>query len=281
MLEVKNLTKYYKNVLGVENLSLKLKEGEIFGFIGPNGAGKSTTIRSIMQLINSSGDITIKGLDINKPNFKENVGYLPSEIHLYEDLTVKQMFNYANSFYKKDCKKRIKELVKIFEINENKKIDELSLGNSKKVGIVLALMHSPKLLILDEATSGLDPLMQDKFYNLLEDEKSKGTTIFFSSHNLSELKRISDRVGIIKNGKLLEINTVEELTKNNFLNITIMTKEKLSFENIIYQDKEKIKFIYKDDINTLIKVLNGKKIDKLLIEEPSIEELFMHYYKED
>lgn len=170
ILEIKNLTKYYGEVRGVKNLSLKLEEGEIFGFIGPNGAGKSTTIRSIMNLINKTdGEILINNKEFNKDDvvIKEKIGYLPSEIYLYDDLTVKEMLDYHEKFYKKNIHKRRTELVKRFELDERKKIEDLSLGNLKKVGIVLAFMHDPKILILDEATSGLDPVMQNVFYDFV------------------------------------------------------------------------------------------------------------------
>ena len=284
ILEIQNLTKYYGKIRGVENLSLKLEEGEIFGFIGPNGAGKSTTIKCILNFLNSNGQIYLNNKVINKKDylFKENIGYLPSEIHL----TVKQMIDYSASFYKKDLTNRINELVSIFEIDLDKKIDELSFGNLKKLGIILALMHSPKLLILDEPTSGLDPLMQEKFFELLKTEKQKGTTIFFSSHNLSEVKKVCDRVGIIKNGTVIEVDTVKNLSKNNYVVITIKSKEvkkiNLPLKNmhIKSMEKDEIVFNYKGDINKIINTLNDYKIDKLLIEEMAIDDVFLHYYKE-
>lgn len=174
VIEVKNLTKYYGKVKAVENLNLELHKGEIFGFIGPNGAGKSTTIRTIMSLINkTNGSIIINGKVLNKNDLKqkEKIGYLPSEIYLYDDFTVKEMLDYHEKFYRKNIHNRRSQLVKLLEIDESKKIEDLSLGNLKKVGIVLALMHSPEILILDEATSGLDPIMQNTFYNLLKEEK--------------------------------------------------------------------------------------------------------------
>ena len=179
ILEIKNLTKYYGKTLAVKDLSLELKAGEIFGFIGPNGAGKSTTIRSIMNIINKTkGEVYFLGETLSKDNLKlkSQIGYLPSEIYLYEELTVKEMLDYHASFYKKDLSKRRKELVKKLKLDETKKIEDLSLGNQKKLGIVLALMHEPKLLILDEPTSGLDPIMQQIFYDLLKEEQEKGTT---------------------------------------------------------------------------------------------------------
>ncbi|MCI6266614.1 MAG: ABC transporter ATP-binding protein, partial [Erysipelotrichaceae bacterium] len=214
ILEIQNLTKYYGKIRGVENLSLKLEEGEIFGFIGPNGAGKSTTIRSIMNLINkTSGKVLIEGKEFNKADveIKEKIGYLPSEIHLYDDLTVKQMLDYHESFYKKEIHKRRTELVKRLELDEKKKIEDLSLGNLKKLGIILAFMHEPKILILDEPTSGLDPIMQNVFYDLLREEKAKGNTIFYSTHILGEVSKICDRVGIIKDGKLIKVEKIEDL----------------------------------------------------------------------
>lgn len=289
MLKINNLNKYYKNNLGVENVNLELAKGEIFGFIGPNGAGKSTTIKCVLNFLNKNkGKIYLddKLIDKNAYLYKENIGYLPSEVHLYEDLTVKQMLDYSASFYKKDLTARMNELISIFEVDVNKKIDELSFGNLKKVGIIIALMHEAKLLILDEPTSGLDPLMQERFFEILLDEKKKGTTIFFSSHNLSEVKKVCDRVGIIKNGSLIEVDTVKNLSKNNFTIITIKSKEvkkiKLPLKEMHIKNikDDELSFIYRGDINKFISAINNFKIDKLLIEEPTIDEIFMHYYKE-
>ena len=287
ILEIKNLTKYYGNILAVDNLSLSLNEGEIFGFIGPNGAGKSTTIRSIMNLINKNeGTILFNGKELTKESveLKKLIGYLPSEVNLYEDLTVKETLDYHESFYDKNINKKRCELVKRLKIDEAKKIEELSLGNLKKLGIVLAFMHEPKLIILDEATSGLDPIMQQTFYELLQEEKEKGTTIFYSTHILSEISKICDRVGIIKEGKLLKVETIEELQNKNLTNVTIESKE---IENIV-KDLElnsnlitnrTVKFKNYLSPDLLIKKLSNYKIDKLLIEEATLEDVFLHYYK--
>lgn len=286
ILQINNLTKYYGKFLAVKDLNLTLNEGEIFGFIGPNGAGKSTTIRCIMNLINkTSGEILINGKPFNKDanEIKEIIGYLPSEIHLYDDLTVGQMLNYHESFYKKDIHKRRVELVKKLKLDESKKIEDLSLGNLKKLGIVLSFMHEPKLLILDEPTSGLDPVMQQVFYELLKEEKSKGTTIFYSTHILSEISKICDRVGIIKDGNLLKVDTVKQM-HDNLVFVTIKSKDiqriisdlKL---DILTTDDDTIKFKNELEINTLIKELSKYKIDKILIEEPTLEDMLLHYYK--
>lgn len=287
ILEIKNLTKYYGKVCGVKDLSLELYEGEVFGFIGPNGAGKSTTIRTVMNLINKTdGVVLVDGKEFTKDDIdlKEMIGYLPSEIHLYEDLTVKEMLDYHELFYKKNIHKRRKELVKLLKLDETKKIEELSLGNSKKLGIVLALMHEPKLLILDEPTSGLDPIMQQVFYKILMEEKKKGTTIFYSTHILSEISKICDRVGIIKDGSLLTVETMEELQKKNLNYVTIESEDiesiikDLKLENADRNDNI-VRFKNNLSPNSLIKILSNYKIDKLLIEESTLEDIFLHYYK--
>ena len=287
MLKIDKLTKYYGKIKGIENLSLELNEGEIFGFIGPNGAGKSTTIKCIMNLINkNSGDIYIDGKINSKDDLelKEIIGYLPSEISLYDDMTVKQILDYNAQFYKKDTSLKRKELVTKFQLDESKKVEQLSLGNLKKLGIVLALLHDPKLIILDEPTSGLYPIMQDVFYNILKEEREKGNTIFYSTHVLSEIKKICDRVGIIKDGNLIKVETLKEMKNNNLVIVTIKSrkianiKTELKFK-ILEETEEEIKILYNDDINKLIKLLECYNLEKLLIEELSIEDMFIHYYK--
>ena len=287
ILKVNNLTKYYGKILGVSNLSFSLDEGEVFGFIGPNGAGKSTTIRSIMNLINKNeGTILIDGKEFNRNDIslKEIVGYLPSEIHLYDDLTVKEMLDYHESFYKKNIHKRRCELVKKLKLDESKKIEDLSFGNLKKVGIVLAFMHGPKLLILDEPTSGLDPIMQQIFYKLLQEEKKKGTTILYSTHILSEVSKICDRVGIIKEGRLLKIERMEEMLRNNLTFVTVESKEiDKIIEDLKLNEKEKDNYTirFKNNLlpNQLIESLSHYKIDRILIEEATLDDIFLHYYK--
>ena len=287
ILEIQNLTKYYGKIKGVENLSLKLEEGEIFGFIGPNGAGKSTTIRSIMNLINkTSGRVLIENEEFNKDDIaiKEKIGYLPSEIHLYDDLTVKEMLDYHEKFYKKNIHKRRIELVKRFKLDEKKRIEDLSLGNLKKLGIILAFMHEPKILILDEPTSGLDPIMQNVFYDLLKEEKAKGNTIFYSTHILNEVSKICDRVGIIRNGRLIKVEKIEELSKKNLTFVTITSKQSKEIIkdlkiNTISEDENAIKFGNNLPHNELIKKLSKYNIDRILIEEATLEDMFLHYYK--
>ena len=287
ILEIQNLTKYYGKILGVENIALQLEEGEIFGFIGPNGAGKSTTIRSIMNLINkTSGKVLIENKEFNKENIeiKEKIGYLPSEINLYDDLTVKEMLDYHESFYKKDIHKRRAELVKKFELDEKKKIEDLSLGNLKKVGIILAFMHEPKLLILDEPTSGLDPIMQNIFYDLLKEEKAKGNTIFYSTHILNEVPKICERVVVIKEGKLIKIEKIENLIDKSLTHITITSNQVKEIKkdlniNTILEEEKTIKFANNFSHDKLIKQLSKYKIDRILIEEATLEDMFLNYYQ--
>lgn len=287
ILEIKNLKKYYGKIRGVEDVSIKLNSGEAYGFIGPNGAGKSTTIRTLMNLINkTSGTILINGKENEKDDLelKRLIGYLPSEIYLYDDLNVKEMLDFHESFYEKNINKRRKELVKLLKLDESKKVEDLSLGNLKKLGIVLALMHEPKILILDEPTSGLDPIMQNIFYELLVEEKKKGTTILYSTHILSEVSKICDRIGIIKDGKIIKEDTVENIQKNSMNYLTIESKdiEKIKKElnlKIVYEHNSIVKFINTLNPNDLINKLIKYKIDKLLIEEATIEDLFMEYYK--
>ena len=286
VLEINNLTKFYGSVLAVKDLSLTLKEGEIFGFIGPNGAGKSTTIRAIMNLIHKTeGTILFEGKVLKKDDIalKEQIGYLPSEVYLYEDMTVKEILDYHASFYKKNLKKRREDLVNRLKLDESKKIGDLSLGNLKKLGIVLSFMHEPKLLIFDEPTSGLDPMMQQVFYELLEEEKEKGTTIFYSTHILSEISKVCDRVGLIKDGTLLKIETIEEMKRKNLTFVTVESKDvkKIVSElkiDVMEQNDHMIKFKNSCFINRLIQTLSKYKIDKLLIEEATLEDMFLHYY---
>ena len=285
VLEINNLTKHYGKVKGIENLSLSLNEGEIFGLIGPNGAGKSTTIRAILNLINkTSGIVYINGKEFNKDDIetKKLIGYLPSEVSLYEDLTVKEMIDYHESYYT-TSKKRRSELIKILKLDETKKIEDLSFGNLKKLGIVLAFLHEPKILILDEPTSGLDPIMQQEFYKLLLEEKKKNTTIIYSTHILSEVSKICDRVGIIREGKLIKVENIEELCNKNMGYITIMSNDidKIINDFAIKPDiiaKKTIKFPNNFEYNDLIKKLSKYNISKLLIEDMNLEDVLLHYY---
>lgn len=287
VIELKHLKKYYGKVRGVDDVSLKINKGDIYGFIGPNGAGKSTAIRTIMGLINkTSGMIFINGKELDKDdlNIKKRIGYLPSEINLYPDMTVKQVLDFHESFYDNDYSKNRKRLVKLFKIDERKKIEDLSLGNLKKVGIVLSLIHEPEILILDEPTSGLDPIMQQVFHDLLLSEKERGTTILYSSHILSEVSSICDRVGFIKNGKIIKEDLIENIRNDSYTYLKIRSndldsiKKDLNLKVYTESDNE-IVFINNMNFNELLSKLCRYDIDHLLIEEIPLEDLFINYYK--
>lgn len=287
ILEIKKLKKYYGDIRGVEDVNMKIKEGEVYGFIGPNGSGKSTTIKTIMSLISAtSGNVYINGkeLDKNDLEIKKVIGYLPSEIKLYDDLTAKEILDFHESFYDKNLSKRRKDLVNLLKLDESKNIEELSLGNLKKLGIILALMHEPKILILDEPTSGLDPIIQNIFYELLLEEKKKGTTILYSTHILSEVSKICDRIGFIKDGVIIKEDNIKSIEENSMTYLTIESDEvdKIKKElnmKIIAETDNLVKFINALKPNELLEILSKYKISKLLVEEVSIEDLFIEYYK--
>ncbi|MDP4153036.1 MAG: ABC transporter ATP-binding protein [Bacillota bacterium] len=288
VIEIKNLTKSYGKSRGIENISLSVEEGEIFGFIGPNGAGKSTTIRTLLSLIYpTSGSATIFGKDCIKyaSDIAKDIGYLPSEVFYYDNMRVRDLLKYAASFYKKDCKARINELCDRLELDQSKKIEDLSFGNRKKVGIVQGLLHEPKLIILDEPTSGLDPLMQKTFFNLLKEENEKGATILFSSHILSEVQRMCNKVAIIKEGHIVKIENMNELKENSYKKVFIelpsqVDKSFFSLEGIskLSVENDTVSFIYKGNVNPLVQKLASLNMRNISIDEPDLEEIFMHYY---
>lgn len=290
-IEINNLTKTYGNARGITDVSFSIEEGEIFGFIGPNGAGKSTTIRTLLSLIfPTSGSAKIFGKDCIQfaPEIKKEIGYLPSEVFYYDNMKVIDLLKYSASFYKKDCTKRIHELAEIMNLDVTKKIDDLSLGNKKKVGIVQGLLHDPKLIILDEPTSGLDPLMQQRFFELLEGQNKRGATILFSSHILSEVQRLCDRVAIIKEGRIVTVEKISTLKENNFKRFKMDTAQALDPDffrmtgvNKIEVHGQTTSFLFKGDINLVMRKIAEIDIANLWIEEPDLEEIFMHYYEKE
>jgi ABC-2 type transport system ATP-binding protein len=291
IIEAGNLSKYYGKVRGIEGVNLEIGEGEIFGFIGPNGAGKSTTIRILMNLIfPSSGSARIMGLDVIRQTkeIKQKVGYIPSDANAYSSMDVNEFLNYCLRFYNvPNGSKRISELSGMFELDLKRKIADLSMGNRKKVSIVQSLIHNPRLLIMDEPTTGLDPLMQSVFFELLRSENLKGTTIFFSSHVLSEVQMFCKRVAIIKEGKIIQIEDIGNLRKKQLKRIFIEFGEPVKPESISIPGAVNLNtgpgnvltFFYSGDIDELVRFLSGKKLNNLIIEEPSLDEIFMHYYK--
>ena len=292
VIETNNLCKSYGKSRGIIDVNLKIKEGEIFGFVGPNGAGKSTTIRTLLNFIfPTSGSAKILGKDIVKESseIKKYIGYVPSEVKFYDEVKVKDIIKYSASFYNNVSQEEVDKLYKILDVDINKKMSELSLGNKKKVAIVQALIHRPKLLILDEPTNGLDPLIQKKLFELLEEARENGTTVFLSSHNLVEVENLCDRVAVIKDGKIIDTIVIEKLSKKLGLKVVIKSNEINEYKikeingQVISKEKDEFIFHYNNGVDTVIKELSKYKIEKLLISEQTLEDTFMNYYerKED
>lgn len=288
IIEIKNLTKFYGKSRGIEGVNLKVNKGEIFGFIGPNGAGKSTTIKLLLNIIfPTSGEAKILDLDcIHETTIiKESVGYVPSEVRYYDNMKVKELINYAKSFRKDVDNEYVSDLCMLFDVELEKGISELSLGNKKKVAIVQALLHKPKVLILDEPTNGLDPLIQQKLFNTLLELKESGTTIFLSSHNLTEVEEFCDRVAIIKEGKIIDVKNISDFAHKKIKRVTVTLSENIEEElksigaENIEIDKRSISFNYNGDLNKLLSVIAKYKLQDLLIEERKLSEVFMSYYE--
>lgn len=272
IITIDHLSKSYGRHLALDQLSLTVEKGEIFGFLGSNGAGKSTTIRCLLGLIKyRKGKVTLFNDRYHSlEESLDHIGYMPSEAMFYPNMTVKQVIDFAAKAHPNhDCKREADRLCKLLEVPLQKKIQDLSLGNRKKVSIVCALQHQPDLLILDEPTSGLDPLMQERFFQIILDAKEKGKTCFLSSHVLSEVKAYCDRVAILKKGKLLAVDRVENIMHSQKKQVTI------------WKDGQSITKTFEGKLSDLLSDLSEIKPDDLLIEEPSLEDLFMHYYKED
>ncbi len=270
VIKIEKLTKSYGKKRGVSEVGLTVKEGEIYGFIGPNGAGKSTTIRSMLGFLNyEKGSISIFGKDSRKEHTEilKEVGYMPSEALFYPAMKVSEVIKFAADVRGRDCTKEAEMLCERLQLDTGKRIKELSLGNRKKVSIVCAMQHKPKLFVFDEPSSGLDPLMQNTFFSLIKEYVKEGTTCFLSTHVLSEVSRYCDRAAVMREGRLIKEDTVENLTESSIKNVKL------------YADGEHKEYMFDGDINELVKELAGKKIDNLYIEEPSLEDIFMHFYE--
>ena len=270
VIEIKNLTKYYGKHRGAEDVTFSVEEGDIFGFLGPNGAGKSTTIRSMLGLIQfEKGSVKILGKELQtaKEEILSQVGYMPSEAMFYPDMKVKDVIKMAADIRRMDCRDEAAMLCERLKVDTEKKINELSLGNRKKVSIVCAMQHKPKLFVFDEPTSGLDPLMQTEFFKLIQEYVEKGATCMLSTHVLSEVKNYCKNVAIMREGKLIKVDTVAEITKTNAKRIKMI------------RDGKQENFLYKGDLNKIADELIGHNIEDILIEDPSLDEIFMHYYE--
>ena len=279
------LTKYYGKAKGIVDLDLSVGKGEFFGFIGPNGAGKSTTIRTLLGLIApTGGGAQILGMNIvkDKQAILQKVGYLPSEAAFYSGMRVKDVLKLSADLRKTDCSTEAKLLCERLQLDTARKVEELSFGNRKKVSIVCALQHCPELLILDEPTGGLDPLMQKEFFNILQERNKQGTTIFLSSHVLSEIQRNCTRAAIIRDGRIIACDSVDALSKTNAKRITVHGQVNLEGLDGVRDRKDSgdaISFLFSGDINELIHFLSTSRLTDLAVTEPDLEEIFLHYYE--
>ena len=281
------LTKYYGKARGIEGLDLTVTQGEFFGFIGPNGAGKSTTIRTLLGLIApTSGSAMIFEKDVTKEkeSILRDIGYLPSEALFYKGMKVKAILKLSADLRKKDCNAESKLLCERLQLDTARKIDEMSFGNRKKVAIVCALQHRPKLLVLDEPTGGLDPLMQKEFFDILRERNKTGATVFLSSHVLSEIQRNCTRAVIIRDGRIIAQGSVDDLSKTSAKRITVhgsIHLENLSGVRDRKDTKDSVSFLYSGDMDSLLRTLSAGQVNDLTITEPDLEEVFLHYYEKD
>ena len=286
-IETMGLTKFYGKARGITGLDLAVEEGEFFGFIGPNGAGKSTTIRILTGLIKSSGgSASIFGKDVSgkKDEILADVGYLPSEAVFYNGMKVKDVIRLSADLRKRDCSAEATILCDRLQLDTEKKVEELSFGNRKKVGIVCALQHNPKLCILDEHTSGLDPLMQREFFDILREKNRNGMTVFLSSHVLSEIQRNCTRAAIIREGRLIAEGSVEELAKTSAKRVNVhgdVFLGGLKDVRDVQQFDGGVNFLYGGGMKELLRVLAAGRVTDLSIAEPDLEEIFMHYYQNE
>ncbi len=284
VIKTASLTKYYGKSRGIKQINLAVPEGDFFGFIGPNGAGKSTTIRILMGLISSTeGSAEIFGKDVKRhqEEILSKVGYMPSEAVFYRNMKVKDVIRLSAQLRRINCKTEAERLCERLELDTGKKISELSFGNRKKVSIVCALQHKPQLCVFDEPTSGLDPLMQKEFYSILEERNQEGTTVFLSSHILSEVQKYCRHAAVIREGRLLVTDSITNIAHTGAKRITvrgISDMPELSGIRDVSTDRGTISFLYSGDINILLQVLSGLPLTDVSITDPDLEEIFMHYY---
>lgn len=281
------LEKHYGKARGIVELDLSVEEGEFFGFIGPNGAGKSTTIRILLGLIRpSAGSAEIFGRDVTEekvPLLRE-IGYLPAESAFYPGMRVRDILDLSAGLRKKDCAKESARLCDRLQLDVSRRVDELSFGNRKKVAIVCALQHCPRLLILDEPTGGLDPLMQREFFEILKERNRAGATVFFSSHILSEVQRNCTHAAMIRAGRIIACNSVAALSKSNAKRICIHGSADLHGLAGVRDRQEAagtVRFLYSGEMQPLLQALSAGSVQDLTISEPELEEIFLHYYEKD
>lgn len=287
MIEVKELTQVYKSGKGVFDLSFDIKKGEVFGYLGPNGAGKTTTIRNILGFSNASkGQVLIQGKDarMHAADLQKIMGYLPGEMAFFDNMTGDSFLKFMGQMRGMTDFSKQKRLVEAFELDTGSKIKKMSKGMKQKVGIVTAFMHDPEIIILDEPTSGLDPLMQNRFLDLIQEEKSAGKTIMMSSHIFEEVQRICDRAGIIKDGRMVAIHDIKDLKALKTEAFLIKTNhasdgDLLRKAGLSVKDHDQGFVVTRDVSYTdFFKILAQCHVLGLDKRQQSIEEIFMKYY---
>lgn len=286
-IEIKNLKKHFGTVKAVDDISFSVEQGQIFGFIGPNGAGKTTTIRMMINFIRpDSGEISILGKDAQRDEacLKKEIGFLSGEVHLYSNWTGKQHIEFTK---KLNGKHDISEaLIKRLNLDVSKKAKQLSSGNKQKLGLVLAFMSKPQLLVLDESTNGLDPLLQKEIYQIIKESVADGATVFMSSHNLPEVERVCDHVGIIREGKMIARESIQSLKKKKVYTIRAEFSKKVSPKEILGKNDELVQeienglvFNVKEDINPILNKLSTHDVKDLEVTQASLEDIFLTYYQ--
>ena len=294
IVELDRLTKRYGKRRGIEGVTFSIEEGEIFGFIGPNGAGKSTTIRILLNLIRpTAGSARVFGKDVvrHSRDIRREIGYLPSEVHYYDDMKAADLLRYSAGFYGRPDEARMRLLAERLDLDLSRRIADLSLGSRKKVGIIQALLHRPRLLILDEPTGGLDPLMQHACFELLREERERGATIFFSSHILGEVQRMCGRVALIRDGRLVRVESVSGLVGSGYKSVTLtfagdsrpQPVRDGDLPGVIRQDLSGrvLTLLYAGGVRELLDYVRRLPLADIRIAEPSLEEVFLHEYQTD
>lgn len=294
LIKIENLSKRYSgsDKLALDNLNLDIKAGEVYGFLGPNGAGKSTAIKLILNFLHpTKGFITVNGFDSSRQDVrvKESIGYLAGDVSMYPKMTGRQLLRYLDSLQPGDSLESAKLIAKKLGADLDKKLGQLSRGNRQKIGIIQAFMHNPKVIILDEPTSGLDPLMQEVFQELVLRAKQNGACIFMSSHVLSEVQKMCDRVGIIREGKLVSEQSISDLNLNSVNTFTISFAKKVPIKelrslkgvNIKSSTDKNVELHMSGDLSPLFSILSVNHVEKIDTKTLDLEEMFIHFYSND
>ena len=291
VIEIENLTKMYGNHVGVKDLNLAVRKGEIMGFLGPNGAGKTTTIRSCLALLSkTAGEITIFGLDSHRDavTIREKTGYLPGEFGLISSIKVSSYLKYLLSLRGCGSTEKMVSLAERLELDLDRKTNELSKGNKLKVGIIQSLMGDPDLIIMDEPTSGLDPLMKQEFYRILREEKRQRKTVFMSSHILADVERVCDRVAIIRKGQVKVVEEIQALQEKTGKVLEVefgdpFTIDEFKLEGVsgIQQDNDRIILTIHENLDGVIEAVSKHRILNMNLKTYSLEQLFLKYYAQE